>query len=106
MDYMSLKEIDLLIDLYNYEEKNSKPNHEEWYDFKVLASKKYKISDDEVVSMLMRINTATQQFEYACCPIQTKTLKIRSCELIKETDTNNFSTIRNKTVALLTRKDR
>ena len=51
LDYMSLKEIDLLIDLYNYEEKNSKPNHEEWYDFKVLASKKYKISDDEVVSI-------------------------------------------------------
>ena len=48
---MSLKEIDLLISLYNYEEENPKSNHGEWYDFKKVASGKYKISEDDVVSI-------------------------------------------------------
>ena len=51
LDYMSIKKIDILIDLYKYDEGNIKENHAEWYDFKKVASEKYTISMDEVVSI-------------------------------------------------------
>lgn len=51
LDYMSLREIDILIYLYKYDEENIKENHAEWYDFKKVASEKYNISMDEVVSI-------------------------------------------------------
>ena len=51
LDYLSLNEIKLLMDLYLYSQKNSKEYHAEWYDFKRLTAVKYRITEDEVVSI-------------------------------------------------------
>ena len=51
LDYLSLKEINILIDLYLYSQKNSKEYHAEWYEFKQLAATRYNVTEDEIASV-------------------------------------------------------
>lgn len=51
LDYLSLKEIDLLISLYKYSNENEKKSHDEWKDFKVMAAKQISVTEDDIVSM-------------------------------------------------------
>lgn len=51
LDYLSLKEIDLLINLYEYSNENQKEYHAEWNDFKVMIANDLAISESDVVSI-------------------------------------------------------
>lgn len=51
LDFLSLKEIDLLVDFSNYCKIHNNKDHDEWYTFKTMISKKMSITEDEVVSI-------------------------------------------------------
>lgn len=51
LDYLSLKEIDLLISLYKYSNENEKKSHDEWKDFKVMVAKQISVAEDDIVSI-------------------------------------------------------
>lgn len=51
LDYLSLKEIDLLISLLKYSDIHNKEYHDEWYTFKTMIAKKLLIPEDEIVSI-------------------------------------------------------
>lgn len=51
LDYLSLKEIDLLISLLKYSDIHNEEYHDEWYTFKTMIAKKLLIPEDEIVSI-------------------------------------------------------
>lgn len=51
LDYLSLREIDLLIGLYKYSKNSSQKYHEEWYTYKALVAEKLGLSKKEIVSI-------------------------------------------------------
>lgn len=51
LDYLSIREIDLLIGLYKYSEHNSRKYHEEWYTYKALVAENLGLSKKEIVSI-------------------------------------------------------
>lgn len=51
LDYLSIKEIDLLISLYKYSNENQKEYHDEWNDFKVMIANKLAVQESDIVSI-------------------------------------------------------
>lgn len=51
LDYLSLKEIRILISYYNYSNKNQKEYHAEWNDFKAMMANDLEMSESDIVSI-------------------------------------------------------
>lgn len=51
LDYLSIKELDLLISLLKYSKIHNEKYHGEWYTFKTMIAEKLLIPEDEVVSI-------------------------------------------------------
>lgn len=51
LDYLSLREINLLIGLYQYSKMHEEKYHKEWYAFKSIAARELSLTEEDIASI-------------------------------------------------------